>query len=151
MNSTIGHYLDFLGCEKSVRNPGFVQVANGAPAIFAFGGRGVWSVRAFIHLSLSLTLSDRCRSMRYLPALRHFTHSKFSEFLNGDDGRGRSPGGEYRTVPKNSTDWGVKLRKRFCCMCAESFTGSLAELQLPCNMLQNLFHNVPPHTVVITD
>ena len=54
--------------------------------------------------------------------------------------------------------WGGRLRKRFCNMFSESSTGSWAELQLPCcpseqwelpeNMLQNLFLNLPPQTVV---
>ena len=58
------------------------------------------------------------------------------------------------------TEWGGRLlRKMFCNMFSESSTGSLAELQLPCclskqgelpeNMLQNLFLNLLPQTVLI--
>ena len=49
------------------------------------------------------------------------------------------------------------MRKKFCDMFSESSTGSWAELQLPCcpskrgelpeNMLQNIFLNLPPQTV----
>ena len=56
-----------------------------------------------------------------------------------------------------STVWGGRLRKRFCNMFSESSTGSWDELQLPCcpskqgelpeNMLQSLFLNLPPQTV----
>ena len=57
-----------------------------------------------------------------------------------------------------STGWGGRLRKRFCNMFSESFTGSWSELQLPCcpskqgelpeNMLQDLLLYLPPQTVV---
>ena len=33
---------------------------------------------------------------------------------------------------KNSTEWGGRLRKRFCNMFSDCSTGSWAELQLPC-------------------
>ena len=63
----------------------------------------------------------------------------------------------FTNVDVVRTEWGGRLRKRFCNMFSESSTGSWAELQLPCcprkqgelqeNMLQNLLHSLLPQTV----